>query len=304
MAVVTTGQIAKALRPGVKTWWGQEYNAEAQEWSRIFDVESSSMAYEEAVQLVGTGLAPVKPEGTAISYDSFRQGYTTRLTHSTYALGMIITEEMIDDNQYTQVARARARMLGRSMKLTKEHKHANILNNAFDSNYPGGDAKELLATDHPLQGGGTFQNELTTAADLSESALEDLLILIDQAVDDRGLKIALKGQMLVIAPGNRFVAQRIMASTNQTGTANNDINAVRSLGFLPSGYMVNHYLTDADAWFVKTDVMDGLKHYRRRAPSGPVSDNDFDTSNVRFKVSERYVAGWIDPRGLYGSAGA
>ena len=304
MATVTTGQIAKALRPGVERFWGIGYDEKGQEWSDVFDVNSSKMAYEEQVQMIGTGLAPVKGDGASISYDTFKQGFTQRYTHTTYALGLVITREAIEDNQYQNQTMRQARMLGFSMKQTKENVGANILNRGFNSAYAGGDGVELFSAVHPLQGGGTFANELAVAADLSESALEDLCILIDQAVDDRGLKIAISGQCLIVPPALQFDAHRILMSAGQSGTANNDINAMGSMGMLPGGVKVNHYLTDPDAFYIKTSANDGLQMFQRRKASAPEQDKDFDSESVRFKVSERYVFGWTDPRGAYASPGA
>lgn len=304
--VITSGNIPKALQEGVKGWFGAEYDEFQTEFDQIFDMDISNKQYEEYVGLSGYGLAAVKPEGSGITYDDMEQNFTARFVHKVYAKGMIITEEALEDNLYRQF-RDGAQALAFAMRQTKENVFANILNRAFTSSYTMGaqhDGKELLATDHPNGPyGGTYANELGTAADLSEDSLEDLLILISKATDARGLRIKLMGQKLIVPPELVFVAQRILGTEHQTGTANNDINAIVKGGYLPQGFIVNHYLTDPDAWFVKTDVKMGLKCVQRRAMRF-APDNDFDTGNGKFKADERYSGGWIDPRGLYGSEGA
>lgn len=303
MAVITTGNHPKALWPGIHAWWGLSYNKHPLEWSTIFDMkESSDKAYEEDVEGTGFGLAPAKPEAAGVSYDSHTQGATTRYTHVVYGLGFIVSEEEEDDNQYEKLARSRTESLAFSMRTTKEIVHANVLERAFTSAYAGGDGKELCATDHPVIA-GTQANELETAADFSEASLEDMLILIGQAKNTRGHPIALVGQKLIIPVNLQFEATRVVKSDLRSGTADNDANAVKSMGLLPGGIAVNHYLTDPDAWFVKTNAPNGMTHFKRKALAF-ARDSDFDTANKKHKATERYSAGWTDWRGLYGTPGA
>lgn len=302
MGVVNTGVLAKALQPGVNKFWGMGYDEKKPiQLDQIFDRETSTKAYEEDVQLIGTGLLPTKAQGAGIVYDSIRQGYVTRYTHLTYALGIIFTYEMLMDEQYN-LGLKNAKYLGFSQRQTRETVAANVLNRAFSSSYVGGDGKELCATDHPNISGGTYQNELTTSADLSSAAIEQALIDIEGFTDDRGNRIAVQAKRLIIPAALRFEAARILKSDKQAGTADNDLNAIRSEIGLSS--TVNNYLTDADAWFIKTDVMDGLKSFMREAPSAPVRESDFDTRNLKFAVFHRESFGWTDPRGIYGSPGA
>lgn len=302
MAAITTGAHPKQLWPGVKAFFGNSYKEKPMVCNMVFDQRTSEKAYEEIVEETGFGLAPKKPEGDAISYDTDAQGYVTRFTNVVYGLGAKVTQEAIEDNQYFSVATRKAGKLARSMRQTRENVHANILNRAFNSSYTGGDGKELLATDHPTLD-GTQSNELAVAADLSEASLEDLLTQIRQAKDSRGLRIQLKGQMLIVPPELEFEATRILSSANQSGTANNDINAMKELGVLPGGVVVWDYLTDADAFFIATDAQEGLMTFNRRAVAMS-QDNDFDTSNAMMKATERYATGWGDWRGLFGSPGA
>lgn len=299
---ITTGSHPKALWPGVKAFFGKKYAEKPLKCEMVFDTYQSQKAYEEYVEETGLGLAPVKPETSGLSYDTDAQGYVSRLTNVTYALGAKVTMEAIQDNQYEQVAKSKAAKLARSMRLTKETVGANILNRAFDSNYAGGDGKELLATDHPTLS-GTQSNELAVAADLSEASLEDMLTLIRGMRDSRGHFIAAMGQKLIVPSALEFEATRILSSANQSGTANNDINAMRSLGMLPGGVVVWEYLTDPDAFFVKTDVDTGLIKQQRMAMEFD-QDNDFDTKNACMAAIERYAFGWADWRGLVGSPGA
>lgn len=299
---ITTGSHPKSLWPGVKKFFGKTYAEKPMACEMVFDNYTSNKAYEEYVEETGFGLAPVKAEGAGISYDTDAQGYISRLTNTTYGLGAKVTQEAIEDNQYESVARRKAAKLARSMRQTKETVFANILNRGFNSSYTGGDGKELLATDHPTLSGNQA-NELAVAADLSEASLEDILTMVRQAKDSRGLRIQLKAQKLVVPPELVFEATRILSSVNQSGTANNDINAVRELGLLPGGAVPWDYLTDGDAWFVKTDADTGLIRQQRRALSVD-QDNDFDTSNACMKATERYAGGWGDWRGIFGSAGA
>ena len=302
MAAITSGNFPKALLPGVKSWYGAEYDLPTY-YKMIFDQDDSDKAYEEFVEYSGLGLAVAKAEGAAISYDSHTQGPTTRLTHSTYGLGFIITEEAIDDNQYTKLAKSRSKMLGRALRQTKEIVHANHFNRAFDSNYVGGDGKEMVATDHPTVN-GTQSNELAVAADLSEVSLEDINIQIMNATDTRGNRIGLKAKRLIVAPAETFNAERILKSNLRSNSAENDINAMKSKGLFPEGIMTWPFLTaSTDDWFVETDAPEGLKTLQRKVAQVK-DDNDFDTSNARFKAQERYVSGWVEWRRIYGSAGA
>lgn len=299
---INTGTHPKSLWPGVKAFFGKTYNEKEVIWSMVFKSMDSTKAYEEIVEETGFGLAPQKAEGASVSYDTDAQGPTTRFTNVTYGLGAIVTREAIEDNQYESVAQRKAGKLARSMRQTKENVHANILNRAFNSSYAGADGKELIATDHPTVN-GTQSNELAVAADLSEAALEDVLVMIRQAKDSRGLRIMLSGQKLVVPSALVFDGTRILSSVNQSGTANNDVNAIKTLGLLPGGLVTWDYLSDDDAWFITTDAPEGLVSMQRRALA-LTQDNDFDTENARMKATERYVPGWADWRGIYGSAGA
>ena len=306
MGVITTNNFAKDLVPGVKTWFGQKYKEYPIEYLDIFEKMNSTRAFEEEVGVTGFGLAAIKNEGTGIAYDEQEQGFVSRYTHVTYGLGFIITREMYEDGIAVTVALRRANSLAFSIRQTKEIVGANILNRAFTAAYTMGsnsDGKELCATDHPNKAGGTWRNELSTAADLSESALEQACIDIAGFTTDKGLTIAIRPKALIIPQALEFDAYRILESIGQSGTANNDINALRSSGKFPQGIMVNHYLTDTDAWFIKTDCPDGLKYMERRADSFG-TENDFDTENAKFKATFRGSFGWSDPRGIFGSPGA
>lgn len=302
MAVITTGNHPKALWPGIKAWWGRVYEEHVEEFPDLFDMESSERAYEEDVEVTGFGLAPVKAEGASVEYDQESQGFVTRYTHVAYALGYIVTYEELQDNLYEMVSRRRAQSLAFSMRQTKENVHANVYNRAFNSNFTGGDGKELLATDHPSLA-GDWSNELNPAADLSEASLEDLIIQIMGAENSRGLKISLHPRKLIVPRQLWFEANRILRSVLQNDTANNAVNVLRATNAIPEGICVNHYLTDQDAWFLRTNAPRGMLRYQRESVSFS-QDNDFDTSNAKAKAYERYSAGWTDPRGLYGSAGA
>lgn len=301
MSVISRGNHPKALWPGIHAWFGLSYDKYPAQWKGVFDSENSTMAYEEDVESTGFGYAQLKAEGSAISYDSHNQGPTTRYTHVTYGLGYIVTREELEDNKYEKVSRARSRALAFSMKETKEVVMANIFNRAFTSSYTGGDGKEMIATDHPTVA-GSQSNELSPAADLSEAALETMLIQIGDATNSRGLKIKLTGRKLIVPPALQFEAERILNSNLRPGTANNDVNAIRSMGMLPDGCMVWNYLTDTDAFFIKTNCPDGLNHFQRRALEFK-QDNDFDTENAKAKSTERYSGGWSDWRAVYGSTG-
>lgn len=300
--IITSGSFAKALWPGVNAWYGKAYNDYPEEWSKLFEKYTSKKAYEEDVGLASFGLASQKAEGAAITYDSERQGFTSRYNHVVYALGFMITREMFEDDQYDVVGQRKAKGLARSMRQTKEIVGANVYNRGFNSSYVGGDGKEMLATDHPNVSGGTWSNELTTAADLSEASLEQAVIDIAGFRDDRGLLIAAKPKKLVIPYQLQFEAHRILKSVGRTGTDLNDPNAIKDMGLF-SDVVTNHYLTDADAWFILTDVNDGLKYFERRGDQFEM-DNDFDTENAKFKATSRYSFGWTDPRGIFGSPGA
>ena len=293
-------QFAKMLEPGLNTLFGLEYDSYPPEYSAVFSANSSQKAYEEDVLLEGFGAAPVKNEGASVSYDSASQQWTARYQHETVALAFSITEEAEEDGLYGSIAARYAKALARSMASTKEIKAANVLNNATSTT--GGDGVSLLNTAHPSRA-GSQSNTLATAADLSETSLEQILIQIADMKDDRGLRIAAQGQMLVIPTAYSFVAERLLESQLRTGTADNDINAIRSGGYLPKGYHVMRRLTDSDSFFVATDVPDGLKHFQRAALKKGM-EGDFETGNVRYKVRERYSFGFTDWRGIFGTEGA
>ena len=300
---IARSQLLKELEPGLNALFGLEYDRYDNEHAEIFETESSDRAFEEEVMLSGFGAAPVKGEGQAVSFDISNEAYTARYTHETIALAFAITEEAVEDNLYDRLSSRYTRALARSMANTKQVKAAAILNNAFDSTVTYGDGKELCATDHPTVGGGNFRNELTTAADLNETSLEQSLIDIAAFIDERGLKIALQGRKLIIPSALQFVAERLMATNLRPATADNDINAIRSMGMLPEGYVVNHFLTDTDAFFIKTDAPNGFKHFER-SPIKTSMEGDFDTGIVRYKARERYSFGVSDPRCVFGSPGA
>ena len=300
--VITTGNHPKALWPGVKAWYGRMYDQHDVEYTDIFDMSDSRKKYEEVVELTGFGLAPVKPEGSSVQYDSETQGDLTRLTHVAYALGYIVTREEMDDSLYEEVSQRRAQALAFSMRQTKENVAANIMNRAFDASFPIATGKAMIATDHPTKAGAQ-SNRLAVAADLSESSLEDMLIQIAGAENSRGLKIKIMGNKLLVPRHLMFEAQRILKSTLQNDTADNAVNALKAMNMLPGGTAVNHYFTDPDAWFVKTNVPEGLVGYQR-VMNEFTQDNDFDTENAKAKSYERYVFGINDFRGVYGSPGA
>jgi hypothetical protein len=298
---ISRGQLVKELEPGLNALFGLEYNNYANEHAEIFDTENSDRAFEEEVMLSGFANAPIKAEGTSVSFDNAQETFTARYTHETLALAFAITEEAIEDNLYDRLASRYTKALARSMANTKQVKAANVLNNAFGT-ANGGDGKALCADDHPIVA-GTDRNELSTAADLNETSLEQSLIDIAAMTDERGLKIAAQGVKMIIPSALQFTAERLMKSSGRTGTADNDINAVVSKGMIPQGYAVNHYLTDTDAFFIKTDVPNGLKHFVR-APMKTAMEGDFTTGNVRYKARERYSFGFSDWRGIFGSPGA
>lgn len=303
MSVMTTGGFAKLLWPGIKKMYGDKYNQHKAEYTEIFAKETSDKAYEEYQGLSGFGLAQRKTEGAPVAMDSMKQGFTTRATNVTYALGFIITRELYEDEQYGKVAGQRSRALAFSMRQTKEIVAANLINRAFTSTYAFGDGKELCATDHPNAAGGTFANELTVAADLSQTALEQMAIDISNFTDDRGLKIAVMPKKLLLPPSLMFEGERILKSALEYDTANNAINAIKSKNIFPEGIAINHYLTDTDAYFILTDA-EGLVYQERRADEfEPTAENDWDTENARYKASARYAFTAFDPRAIFGSPG-
>jgi len=300
---INRAQLVKELVPGLHALFGLEYERYNSEHEDIFDTESSERAFEEEVMLTGFSEAPVKGEGAPVVYDFAQEAWTARYTHDTVALAFSLTEEAIEDNLYDTLSSRYTKALARSMQQSKQVKAANVLNNGFSSSYVGGDGKALMTTDHPTVGNVDMKNELSTSADLNETSLEQALIDISAFKDERDLKINAQARKLIIPAALQFVADRLLETPGRVGTADNDINAIRNMGMVSEGYVVNHYLTDTDAWFVKTDVPNGLKHFVRT----PVSTNmegDFETGNVRYKARERYSFGWSDWRGIFGSPGA
>ena len=300
---ISRAQLAKELEPGLNALFGMEYQRYENEHAEIYDTVSSDRAFEEDVLLVGFGNAPTKVEGQGVSFDTASESYSARYTHETIALAFALTEEAIEDNLYDRLGARYTKALARSMAHTKQVKAASILNNAFNSSFTGGDGKELCATDHPLASGGTLSNELSTAADLNETSLENSLIDIANFKDDRDMILALRGMKLIVPTNLQFVADRLMDTPGRVGTSDNDINAVRNMGMIPEGYVVNHILTDTDAFFIKTDCPDGFKHFER-TPLSTAMEGDFDTGNMRFKARERYSFGFSNPRAVFGSPGA
>ena len=300
--VISRMQLVKELEPGLNALFGLEYDRYENQDKEIFDSESSDRAFEEEVMLGGFANAAVKPEGQGVTYEDAQETYTARYTNETIALAFALTEEAVEDNLYDKLSTRYTKALARSMANTKQVKAANVLNRAFNNSYLGGDAKELCATDHPTLSGDQ-KNELSTAADLNETSLEQMLIDIADMKDERGMKIALRGMKMIIPVNLQFVAERLMKSAGRVGTADNDINAIKSMGMVPEGYVVNNFLTDTDAFFIKTDAPNGLKHFVR-APIRTAMEGDFDTGNVRYKARERYSFGWSDWRGIFGTPGA
>ena len=299
---ISRQQLAKELEPGLNALFGLEYKNYENQHAEIFDSESSDRAFEEEVMLGGFAQAAVKPEGSGVSYDQANESFTARYSHETIALAFSITEEAVEDNLYDSIAKRYTKALARSMANTKQIKAANVLNNGFDT-ANGGDGKALMADDHPTISGATQKNELTTSADLSETSLEQAMIDIAGFKDERGLKIAARGLKMIIPSALQFTAERILKSNQRVGTADNDINALSSKGMLPQGYVVNNFLTDDDAFFIKTDVPNGLKHFTRAAIKTAM-EGDFDTGNMRYIARERYSCGFSDWRGIFGSPGA
>jgi hypothetical protein len=306
---INTGNFAKLLYPGLNTIYGHKYNEKPKECSQIFETRSSKRAYEEDLGVTGFGLAAVKTEGNSLTYDTEQQGFLTRYNHVVYSLGFIITEEMMDDDQYDTVGQRRTEGLAFSQRQTEEIVAANIFNRAFSTSYTYGDGASLIAsaggggsTNRPNVSGGTWTNGAATAGDLSEATLEQALIDIANYTDDRGKRIQVNAKQLIIANGNQFNAERILGSTLRSATADNDTNAIYSMGMVPK-VVLNHYLTDADAWFIQTDMPNGFIKYDRK-PMSFAMDNDFDTSNAKFKSSARYSMGNTDQRSVWGNPGA
>ena len=295
-------QLVKELEPGLNALFGLEYDRYENQHTEIFDSENSDRAFEEEVMLGGFGNAEVKPEGSGVTYVAAQETFTARYTHETIALAFSLTEEAVEDNLYDKISTRYTKALARSMANTKQIKAANVLNRAFNSSFLGGDDKELCATDHPTLSGDQ-KNELSTSADLNETSLEQMLIDIAGMKDERGMKIALQGVKMIIPVNLQFTAERLMKSAGRVGTADNDLNAIKSMGMVPQGYVVNNFLTDTDAFFIKTDAPNGLKMFTR-APIRTAMEGDFDTGNVRYKARERYSFGWSDWRGIFGSPGA
>ncbi len=306
---ITTGNFAKLLWPGLNAIYGHKYNEYPEECKMIFETKGSRKAFEEDIGVTGFGTAAVKTEGNPIGYDTEQQGFLTRYNHVVYGLGFIITEEMMEDDQYDTVGQRRTEGLAYSMRVTKEIVAANVLNRAFNTSYVGGDGSTLIAAagsggsaNHANVSGGSWTNGLTTAADLSESALEQAVIDIGNFLDDRGKQMKVLPKKLIIKNDLQFEAERILRSTERVATADNDLNAMKTMGSIPQ-IVINHYLTDADAWFIQTDIPNGMIHYNRKSAKF-TTDNDHDTSNAKFKCTERYSFGWTDSRCLFGSPGA
>ena len=300
---ISRAQLLKELLPGLNALFGLEYARYGEEHKEIFETETSERSFEEETKLSGFSAAPVKNEGSAIAYDNAQEAFTARYNHETIALGFSLTEEAIEDNLYDSLSARYTKALARGMSYTKQTKGAAVLNNGFDTAYPGGDGVPLFSASHPTVSGGVNANIPSTAADLNETSLEAAVIQIAAWVDERGLLIAAKPRKLVIPPASMFIATRLLETELRVGTSDNDINALKSNGSIPEGYTVNHFLTDTDAWFLTTDVPNGMKHFVR-SPLSNSMDGDFDTGNVRYKARERYSFGWSDPLGMFGSPGA
>ena len=300
---ISRSQLLKELLPGLNALFGLEYKRYGEEFKELYETEASERSFEEETKLSGFSAAPVKNEGGAISYDNAQEAFTARYTHETIALGFSITEEAIEDNLYDSLSARYTKALARAMSYTKNVKGASVLNNGFSSSYLGGDGVALFSASHPLVSGGTNSNIASTPVDLNETSLEAATIQIAAWTDERGLLIAAKPRKLVVPPSLMFVATRLLETNLRVGTNNNDINAIKNNGTIPEGYTVNHFLTDVNAWFILTDVPNGLKHFER-TPLQNSMDGDFDTGNVRYKSRERYSFGWSDPLGAWGSAGS
>jgi hypothetical protein len=301
---ITRSQLVKELEPGLNALFGLEYKRYENEHEEIFSIESSDRAFEEEVMLTGFGSAPVKTEGAGVAYDTALESFTARYTHETIAMAFALTEEAVEDNLYDRLSARYTKALARSMANTKQVKGASVLNNAFTGgNYAGGDGVALCSTAHPTALGPDFSNRPAVPADLNETSLEQGIIDIAAFTDERGLKVALTARKMIVPKELQFTAERLMKSTLRTASADNDINAIKSMGLIPEGYAVNHFLTDINAWFLITDAPNGLKMFQR-SPIRTAFEGDFDTGNVRYKARERYSFGWSDPRGIYGSPGA
>ena len=300
---ISRAQLLKELLPGLNALFGMEYERYGEEHKEIYESETSERSFEEETKLSGFGNAPVKDEGSAVAYDNAQEAFTARYNHETIALGFSLTEEAVEDNLYDTLSARYTKALARSMANTKQVKAANVLNNGFSGGPTGGDGKTLFATDHPLVSGGTNSNTQAVAADLNETSLENAVIQIAAWTDERGLLIAAKPRKLVIPPNLQFVATRLLETELRVATADNDLNALKTNGAIPEGYSINHFLTDTDAYFLTTDVPNGMKHFVR-TPLTTSMDGDFDTGNVRYKARERYSFGWSDPLGMWGSQGA
>jgi hypothetical protein len=297
---ISRAQLLKELLPGLNALFGLEYARYGEEHKEVYETETSERSFEEETKLSGFSAAPVKGEGTAISYDNAQEAWTTRYNHETIALGFSITEEAIEDNLYDSLSGRYTKGLARAMAYTKQVKAAAVLNNAYNGAYVGGDGVSLLNSAHPLVNGGTNANTPATAADLNETSLENAVIQIAAWTDERGLLIAAKPKKLIVPPPLQFVATRLLDTKLRVGTNNNDVNAIENNGSIPEGYTINHFLTASNAWFLTTDVPNGMKHFIR-TPLQNSMDGDFDTGNVRYKARERYSFGWSDPLGIYGS---
>jgi len=300
---ISRSQLVKELEPGLNALFGMEHARYDNEWKEIFATENSDRAVEEEVELSGFGNAKVKDEGESVEFDDAQEAFTSRYTHETIALAFSITEEAVEDNLYDSLSSRYTKALARSMANAKEVKGANVLNRAFNSSYTGGDGLELCSTAHLTVGGGTYKNELSTAADLNETSLEQAMIDIAGFIDNRGLKVAVKARKMIIPVNLQFIAERLLKTDLRVGTADNDINASKSMNVVPEGYTINHYLSDTDAFFIITDAPNGLKYFNR-APVKTSMEGDFNTGNVKYKARERYSFGWSDPRGIFGSPGA
>ena len=302
MAAISRAQELHQLLPGLNALFGEEYNNYENEHAEIYSTENSERSFEEELKLSGFGAAPVKDEGSSISYDTAQESFVARYTHETIAMGYSITEEAMEDNLYVSLSGRYTKALARAMAYTKQVKAAYPLNNGFSTTFSSGDGVALFSTAHPLVSGGTNSNRPSSGADLNETSLEDAIIQIGKYTDERGLKIAARGLKMVVHPNQQFTAERLMESKGRVQTADNDINAIVSRGMLPQGYVLNHYLTDTDAFYIKTDVPNGMKMFNR-SPIKTSMEGDFDTGNVRYKARERYSFGFSDPRGMYASAG-
>ena len=300
---ISRAQLLKELLPGLNALFGLEYAKYGEEHKEIYETETSERSFEEETKLSGFSAAPVKNEGAPIAYDNGQEAWTARYNHETIALGFSLTEEAIEDNLYDSLSARYTKALARSMAYTKQVKAAAVLNNGFTSGYNGGDGQPLFSASHPLVSGGTNSNIPTTPADLNETSLEAAVIQISLWTDERSLLIAAKPRKLIVPPALQFVATRLLETELRVGTNDNDINALKNNGAIPEGYAINHFLTDTNAWFLTTDVPNGMKHFVR-VPLQQSMDGDFDTGNVRYKSRERYSFGWSDPLGMYGSAGA